>query len=163
MKRIVRLTESDLARIVRRVINEQDEKPIGMPNPATVDLPRPETNGQKGPLVGTLVSQLGRVNAGWNETIEFDFPMIKNSGSLPITINKIMGSSDNMIIDTKVPFTVPPKKSFPLKVRVKLKEGGTTTRPDANGVINYDVPVYIFTDKKKEIYHLYCRATIFIN
>jgi hypothetical protein len=33
MKRIVRLTESDLARIVRRVINEEGEGPIGMPNP----------------------------------------------------------------------------------------------------------------------------------
>ncbi len=41
MKRIVRLTESDLARIVKRVIREQGEAPIGMPNPAAASKTQP--------------------------------------------------------------------------------------------------------------------------
>ena len=41
--------------------------------------------------------------------------------------------------------------------------GGTSTRPDQNGVINYDQSVYVFTDGKKERYQFYCRATLIVS
>jgi hypothetical protein len=122
--------------------------------------PEPKVGG--GPLTGKLVSQLGEKTVSWGDTIVFDFGDQKNSGQGPLTINKFMGSSDNMMVDTKVPFTLRPGETFPLQVKVKLVEGGTTTRPDANGVINYDVPVYVFTDGKKPRYQYQCRATLYL-
>ena len=67
-----------------------------------------------------------------------------------------------MMVDTKLPITLAPGQSFPLKVKVKMVQGGTTTRPDQNGVINYDVPVRIYTDGKREMYQIYCRATLYL-
>ncbi len=42
MKKVVRLTESDLNRLVRRIINEQEMGPIPGPGPK-MDLPRCES------------------------------------------------------------------------------------------------------------------------
>ena len=72
MERIVRLTESDLARIVRRVINEEGEGPIGMPNPSTQGAQQAEL--RKGPLVGTLVVANKQGPVEFGQTIEFKIP-----------------------------------------------------------------------------------------
>lgn len=53
MKRIIRLTESDLARIVRRVINEQQAQTI---IPMTIDIPAQKN--EKGVLVAIPNSRL---------------------------------------------------------------------------------------------------------
>jgi hypothetical protein len=150
MKRIIRLTESDLTRIVRRVIAEQEDVTASAPTAAG------------GPLTGVLVSQLGEKTVSWGDTIEFNFKALKNSGQGPLTIKKIVPSSDNMMVDTKLPITLAPGQSFPLKVKAKMVQGGTTTRPDQNGVMNYDVPVFIYTDGKKERYQIQCRATLYL-
>ena len=155
MKRIVRLTERDLSRIVRRVILEQD--PIGMPNPSTGKV------GGGGPLTGTLVVRNKPMDVRFGEILNFRFREIKNSGKLPITIKRFVGSSDNMFFDKKVPFTLQPGESFQLDVKVKLQKGGTTTRPDQNGEVEYDVPFYIITDGKKERYQFYCRQTLYFD
>jgi hypothetical protein len=155
MKRIVRLTESDLTRIVRRIVLEQE--PIGMPNPSTGKV------GGGGPLTGTLVVENKPMNVRFGETLNFRFREIKNSGKLPITIKRFVGSSDNMFFSKQVPFTLQPGETFQLEVKVKLQKGGTTTRPDQNGVVNYDVPFYIMTDGKKERYQFYCRQTLYFD
>lgn len=121
----------------------------------------PDVKG--GPLTGSLVAQLGEKTVNWGDTIEFTFPNVKNSGNGPITINKIMPSSDSATVDTKVPFTLKPGETFSFTVKVKITEGGTTTRPDQNGVINYDVPVYVYTDGKKPRFQFYCRATLIVS
>ena len=121
----------------------------------------PDVKG--GPLTGSLVAQLGEKTVNWGDTIEFTFPNVKNSGNGPITINKIIPSSDSATVDTKVPFTLKPGETFSFTVKVKITEGGTTTRPDQNGVINYDVPVYVYTDGKKPRFQFYCRATLFVS
>jgi len=136
------------------LVNEQGDEPIGMANPATTP--------KGGPLTGVLVSQLGEKTVSWGDTIEFNFKDLKNSGQGPLTIKKIVPSSDSMMVDTKLPITLAPGQSFPLKVKVKMVQGGTTTRPDQNGVINYDVPVRIYTDGKREMYQIYCRATLYL-
>jgi hypothetical protein len=134
------------------LVNEQGDEPIGMANPATTPI--------GGPLTGVLVNQLGEKTVSWGDTIEFNFKDLKNSGKGPLTINKIVPRSSNMMVDAKLPITLAPGQSFNLRVKAKMVQGGTTTRPDQNGVMNYDVPVFIYTDGKKEMYQLYCRATL---
>jgi len=148
MKRIIRLTESDLARIVRRVINEQEVPPSG--------------NG--GPLTGQLLSRVDGKTFQWGDTVQFKFPGLKNSGQGDLVVNSFMGSSDNMTTDLKLPMTVPAGGSTgPFTVMVRLQQGGTTTRPDMNGVVDYDVPAYLVTNGKKSKYQIYCRGRFYIN
>ena len=143
MKRIIRLTESDLAKIVKRVIREQETSPSG--------------NG--GPLFGKMVSRADGGTYSWGDTVEFKFPGLKNAGQGPIVINQFMGSSDNMTSDLKLPMTVPAGESTgPFTVKVLLELGGTTTRPDVNDLVKYDVPAYLVTDGKKPKYQIYCRG-----
>jgi len=117
---------------------------------------------QKGPLIGVYVVQLGEKTVKWGDTIEFQFKDLKNKGTAPLTISKITPSSENMTVDTKLPLIIQPGQTFSPKVSVKLVEGGTTTKPDQNGVINYDTTVLVDTDGKKSRYTLYCRATLTI-
>jgi len=117
---------------------------------------------QKGPLIGVYVVQLGEKTVKWGDTIEFQFKDLKNKGTAPLTISKITPSSENMTVDTKLPLILQPGQTFFPKVSVKLVEGGTTTKPDQNGVINYDTTVLVDTDGKKSRYTLYCRATLTI-
>lgn len=141
------------------LVNEQGDEPIGMPNPSTGTVP--VVKG--GPLTGSLVVQLGEKTVKWGETIEFKFSNVKNSGKGPITIKKFVPRADSMTIDTKVPFTLNPGQAFSFTVKVKLTQGNSTQRPDGNGVINYDVPVFIETDGAKERYQFYCRAILFVS
>jgi len=117
---------------------------------------------KKGPLMGTPIVQLGEKTVKWGDTIEFQFKDLKNSGTAPLTISKITPSSENMTVDTKLPLILQPGQTFSPKVSVKLVEGGTTTKPDQNGVIKYNTTVLVDTDGKKSRYTLYCRATLTI-
>jgi hypothetical protein len=147
MKRIIRLTESDLTRIVRRVIKEQEA-------PAT---------GNGGPLAGQLVSRVDGKTFQWGDTVEFKFPGLRNAGQGDLVINSFMGQSDNMTTDLKLPMTLPAGgNTGPFTVKVLLEQGGTTTRPDMNGVVNYDVSAYLVTNSKKGKYQIYCRGEFFV-
>jgi hypothetical protein len=157
MKRIIRLTESDLARIVRRVINEQGEGPIGMPNPATQGSVEPTG----GPLTGTLVVRNTDSEVEFGQTIEFKFRGVKNSGKGPITIKKIIPMNSNMTIDKQVPFTLKPGETFEFTAKQKLVKGGTSLENiDENGFVEYEGRIGILTDGKKEKYALYCRQNL---
>lgn len=155
--------------IISEISQEERNRILEMHKKATsnqylmeeVETMTPDVKG--GPLTGSLVAQLGEKTVNWGDTIEFTFPNVKNSGNGPITINKIMPSSDSATVDTKVPFTLKPGETFSFTVKVKITEGGTTTRPDQNGVINYDVPVYVYTDGKKPRFQFYCRATLIVS
>jgi len=158
MKRIVRLTESDLARIVKRVINEQGQGPIGMPNPAT-------TAGSGGPLTGgPMVVRNPNAPAEFGQTIEFKFRGVKNSGSGPMTIKRILPMNSNMTIDIdkQFPFTLAPGETFDFTAKQKLVKGGTATQNmDTNGVVDYEQRIMIETDGKKANYGFLCRQKLF--
>jgi hypothetical protein len=161
MKRIVRLTESDLARIVRRVINEEGEGPIGMPNPSTQGAQQDEP--RKGPLVGVMVvaNQQGPVEFG--QKIQFKFRGLSNAGTAPLTITKIMPMNDNMkIIDRQTPFILKPGDSFGFTAEQLLQKGGTSVENmDQNGVVDYEQRIMVMTDGKKQKYQLVCRQKMF--
>jgi len=147
MKRIVRLTESDLSRIVRRVISEQG--PIGVLK-----------QGNAGPLTGQLMVRNPRnTNVEFGDTIEFKFTGVKNAGQLPITIYDIVPMNDNMTIkfDKRVPFEVQPGQTFGFTAIQKLVKGGTATENmDSNGRVNYEQRIMVKTNGKKANYILYC-------
>ena len=146
MKRIIRLTENDLTRIVRRVIKEQDTQTSG---------------GTGGPLTGSIVvrNQPAKVRVG--DTLEFKFRAIKNSGNGPITINKITPMNSNMSIETKVPFTVNPGQTFELIAKQKLVKDGTAYRNmDGDGYVDIEERIIIETNGKKPKYTLYCRQEL---
>ena len=146
MKRIIRLTENDLTRIVRRVIKEQDTQTLGATG---------------GPLTGSLVvrNQPAKVRVG--DTLEFKFRAIKNSGNGPITINKITPMNSNMSIETKVPFTVNPGQTFELIAKQKLVKDGTAYRNmDGDGYVDIEERIIIETNGKKPKYTLYCRQEL---
>jgi len=115
-----------------------------------------------GPLTGQLLSRVDGTFK-WGDTIQFKFNGVKNSGQGPITINRFMGSSDNMTSDIKIPTTLAAGATLePFTVNVVLQKGGTTTTPAADGKVYYDVPFYLFTDGKKQRYQFYCRGTLVI-
>lgn len=120
----------------------------------------PDVKG--GPLTGSLVAQLGEKLVYLGDTIEFTFSNIKNSGNGPITINKIMPSSDSATVDTKVPFTLKPGETFSFTVKMKISKDTPLISPDMNGVAEFDMPVYVMTDGKKPKYQFNCRATLFV-
>jgi len=160
MKRIVRLTESDLARIVRRVINEQGEEPIA-PNPSTQGAQQAEMS--KGPLVGTMVVRNPDGQVEFGKKIQFKFRGLRNAGTAPLTITKIMPMNDNMkIIDRQTPFILKPGDSFGFTAEQLLQKGGTSTENmDQNGVVDYDQTIMVMTDGKKQRYQLFCRQKMF--
>ena len=159
MKRIVRLTESDLARIVRRVINEDSEGPIGMPNPSTQGA---QVEPRKGPLVGIMVVRNRDGQAEFGQTIEFKFRGLRNAGTAPLTITKIIPMNDNMTIDKRGPFTVNPGETFEITAKQKLVKGGTSVENmDQNGVVDYEQRIIVITDGKKQKYQLFCRQKLF--
>jgi len=153
MKRIVRLTESELTQLVRQVVNEQ-EGPIGMPNPAT-------SKGMGGPLTGTLVVRNPDAEVRFGQDIEFTFRGIKNSGSAPITIKKILPMNSGMRIDKQVPFTVNPGETFELRAKQRLVRGGTSLeKVNEEGLVEFEGIIRVETDGKKQNYQLYCRQNL---
>lgn len=159
MKRIVRLTESDLARIVRRVINEDSEGPIGMPNPSTQGA---QVEPRKGPLTGTMVVRNRDGEVEFGQTIEFKFRSLRNAGTAPLTITKIIPMNDNMTIVERGPFTVKPGETFEITAKQKLEKGGTLFgNMDENGVVDYEQTIFVMTDGKKQRYQLFCRQKMF--
>jgi len=152
MKRIVRLTESDLTRIVRRVISEQPN-PIGNLK-----------QGHAGPLTGQLVVRNERdTSVEFGDTIQFKFTGVKNAGQLPIKIYDIMPMNSNMSIrpDKPLPFEVQPGETFGFTAIQKLVKGGTATQNmDSNGRVNYDQTIIVKTNGTKKDYRLYCRQEL---
>jgi len=139
--------------IRRRFINEQ-EGPIGMPNPAT-------SKGMGGPLTGTLVVRNPDANVRFGQEIEFIFRGIKNSGSAPITIKRIIPMNSNMMIDKQVPFTVKPGETFELRAKQKLERGATSLKKvNEEGLVEFEGIIAVITDGKKEKYQLYCRQNL---
>ena len=113
-----------------------------------------------GPIVGKLVNQLGEINATIGQTLQFKFSDLRNAGKLPVTITKIMPSSESMTVNLKTPITLQPGETLPeLIITNKLVQDATTLQPDSEGKINFDVPVSLFTQTNKK-YTVYCRATI---
>ena len=150
MKRIVRLTESDLARIVRRVINEQ-------PNPTNM------MGESGGPLTGTLVVRNPDAFVKYGDYLQFTWSAIKNAGKGPITIKRIIPFNDNTTVDKKVPFTVGPGETFVLKAKHKLEEGATSLEKiDENGRVEFEGEILIETDGKKKNYKIYYRQSLTI-
>jgi hypothetical protein len=145
-KKIIRLTESDLARIVRRIVNEQGQGPIG---------------GFGGPLTGTLVARNPDDEVRFGQDIEFTFRGIKNSGSAPITIKRILPMNSGMRIDKQVPFTVNPGETFELRAKQRLVRGGTSLeKVNEEGLVEFEGIIRVETDGKKQNYQLYCRQNL---
>ena len=142
------------------LVNEQEE-PIGMPNPSTQGAQQAEL--RKGPLVGTMVvaNQQGPVEFG--RKIQFKFRGLKNAGTAPLTITKIMPMNSNMkIIDKQTPFILKPGESFDFTAEQLLQKGGTAVENmDQNGVVNYEQTIMVMTDGKKQKYQLFCRQKMF--
>jgi hypothetical protein len=153
MKRIVRLTESDLARIVRRVIKEQEETP---------NQGIPKVTG--GPLTGPLAVRNPEGPAEFGETIEFKVRGMKNSGSLPITIKRILPMNSNMTIDIdkQAPFTLAGGETFDFTAKQKLVKGATSLENmDQNGVVEFEGRIVIETDAKNPKHTVFCRQKLF--
>lgn len=149
MKRIIRLTESDLARIVRRVINEQPDGMMG---------------GTGGPLTGTLMVRNPDAFVKYGDYLEFTWSAIKNAGKGPITIKRIIPMNSNMLIDKKGPFTVGPGETFELKAKQKLEKNATSLQNiDENGKVEFEGRILIETDGRKKNYYIYCRQNLTIN
>ena len=149
MRKIVRLTESDLTRIVRRIVLEQS-------NPGMM-------GGNAGPLTGQLQVINPRENVEFGDTIDFKFTGVKNAGSLPITIYDILPMNDNMRIrpNKQLPFVVQPGQTFGFTATQKLVKGGTATENmDVNGRVDYEQRIMVKTDGKKKNYQLFCRQEL---
>jgi hypothetical protein len=132
--------------IRRRFINEQGQGPIG---------------GFGGPLTGTLVARNPDAEVRFGQDIEFTFRGIKNSGSAPITIKKILPMNSGMRIDKQVPFTVNPGETFELRAKQRLVRGGTSLeKVNEEGLVEFEGIIRVETDGKKQNYQLYCRQNL---
>lgn len=116
-----------------------------------------------GPLTGKLVVQLGQKTVNWGDTVKFTFSDIKNSGTGPITINKIIPRSASATVDTDLPLTLQPGETFSFTVEMEISKDTPLIRPDMNGVADFDMPVFVYTDGKKPTYQFNCRATFFVS
>jgi|694.fasta_scaffold00045_39 hypothetical protein len=138
-----RMNESHIR---RRFINEQGQGPIG---------------GFGGPLTGTLVARNPDAEVRFGQDIEFTFRGIKNSGSAPITIKRILPMNSGMRIDKQVPFTVNPGETFVLRAKQKLVRGGTSLeKVNEEGLVEFEGIIRVETDGKKQNYQLYCRQNL---
>jgi len=136
-----RMNESHIR---RRFINEQGS--IG---------------GFGGPLTGTLVARNPDAEVRFGQDIEFTFRGIKNSGSAPITIKRILPMNSGMRIDKQVPFTVNPGETFELRAKQKLVRGGTSLeKVNEEGLVEFEGIIRVETDGKKQNYQLYCRQNL---
>jgi hypothetical protein len=132
--------------IRRRFINEQGQGPIG---------------GFGGPLTGTLVARNPDAEVRFGQDIEFTFRGIKNSGSAPITIKRILPMNSGMRIDKQVPFTVNPGETFELRAKQRLVRGGTSLeKVNEEGLVEFEGIIRVETDGKKQNYQLYCRQNL---
>jgi hypothetical protein len=132
--------------IRRRFINEQGQGPIG---------------GFGGPLTGTLVARNPDAEVRFGQDIEFTFRGIKNSGSAPITIKRILPMNSGMRIDKQVPFTVNPGETFVLRAKQRLVRGGTSLeKVNEEGLVEFEGIIRVETDGKKQNYQLYCRQNL---
>jgi hypothetical protein len=132
--------------IRRRFINEQGQGPIG---------------GFGGPLTGTLVARNPDDEVRFGQDIEFTFRGIKNSGSAPITIKRILPMNNGMRIDKQVPFTVNPGETFELRAKQRLVRGGTSLeKVNEEGLVEFEGIIRVETDGKKQNYQLYCRQNL---
>jgi hypothetical protein len=132
--------------IRRRFINEQGQGPIG---------------GFGGPLTGTLVARNPDDEVRFGQDIEFTFRGIKNSGSAPITIKRILPMNSGMRIDKQVPFTVNPGETFVLRAKQRLVRGGTSLeKVNEEGLVEFEGIIRVETDGKKQNYQLYCRQNL---
>ena len=99
----------------------------------------------------------------YKKKIQFKFRGLKNAGTAPLTITKIMPMNSNMkIIDKQTPFILKPGESFDFTAEQLLQKGGTAVENmDQNGVVNYEQTIMVMTDGKKQKYQLFCRQKMF--
>ena len=111
-----------------------------------------------GPLTGKLVINKGDISAKWGDSIVYEFNL-KNSGSKPIEIKKIIASCECQKVDKRNIQTIQPGKTGIVRVylNVESKQLGNQV---VNGVIEYDKSVIVETNGKKPKYQLYVRANI---
>ena len=86
MKKIVKLTESDLTRIVKRIVNESDRAyghgEIGKLYPKLKDDEDVELSDESGELSGQVVKKIDRVKSMLGKAIENeDWGMVKRAMS----------------------------------------------------------------------------------
>jgi len=112
----------------------------------------------QGPLTGQLVINKGDIEAKWNESILYEFT-VKNSGSKPLKILKVVGSCTCQDSDPRNVQTIEPGKTGIIRVKVVLRKDILGDEV-VNGFIDYDKSVIVETNGKKPKYQLYTRARI---
>lgn len=112
----------------------------------------------QGPLTGQLVINKGDIEAKWGETILYEFT-VKNSGTKPLQILKIIGSCTCQNPDPRNIQTIAPGKTGIIRITVNIKKDILSDEV-VNGVIDYDKSVIVETNGKKPKYQLYTRARI---
>ena len=117
-----------------------------------------------GPLTGPLAVRNPEGSAEFGQTIEFKVRGMKNSGSVPITIERILPMNSNMTIDIdkQVPFTLAAGETFDFTAKQKLVKGATSLENmDQNGVVEFEGRIVIETDAKNPKHTVFCRQKLF--
>ena len=114
----------------------------------------------QGPLTGQLVINKGDIDANWGDKIQYEFT-VKNSGTKPLQILKVVGSCTCQNPDSRNIQTIPPGKTGIIRITVAVKKD-ILGDEIVNGIIDYDKSVIIETNGKKPKYQLYTRARIHI-
>ncbi len=112
----------------------------------------------QGPLTGQMVINKGDIEAKWGETILYEFT-VKNSGTKPLQILKVVGSCTCQDSDPRNVQTIAPGKTGIIRVKVVLRKDILGDEL-VSGVIDYDKSVIVETNGKKPKYQLYTRARI---
>jgi hypothetical protein len=113
----------------------------------------------QGPLTGQFVINKGDIEAKWGgEPILYEFT-VKNSGTKPLQILKVIGSCTCQDSDARNIQTIAPGKTGIIRVKVLLRKEILGDEV-VNGILDYDKSVIIETNGKKPKYQLYTRARI---
>jgi hypothetical protein len=162
-----------MKKIISEISQEERNRILEMHKKATINqhlvseemeptTPEPKVAG--GPLTGPMVVRNPDAEAEFGQTIEFKFRGIKNSGSAPMTVKRILPMNSNMTIDInkEFPFTLQPGETFDFTAKQNLVKNGTATQNmDINGVVEYEQRILIETDGKKAKYVVFCRQKLF--
>ena len=100
----------------------------------------------------------------YGDYLEFTWRAIKNAGTSPITIKKIIPMDKNMFFNKQVPFTVGPGETFELRAKQKLGRNAPSLQNiDKNGKVKFESRIRIETDGRKGNYEIICRQNLTIN